>query len=188
MMIRLTLFLCAGLFLLMLVGGQDRGQLRPGLAAAGALALRTPDPEGEAPTATAVTNAVTETLVEEPTSAVVEAEIAPAQAPVAVAVAEPLSEEPLLEEAPVFTLSSYAENAPPAVQPEAAEVEVRYITGRSVNVRQGPGTENAVLAKLTRGEAVTVVWADDTGWSRIRIEGDGLEGYVSSELLAATAP
>ncbi len=35
--------------------------------------------------------------------------------------------------------------------------DVAYVDARSVNVREGPGTGNPVLTRLTRGEAVTIV-------------------------------
>lgn len=60
---------------------------------------------------------------------------------------------------------------------------VVYVNASSVNVRQGPSTQDAVVGKLDRGDAALVVWTDDTGWSRIRIEGDGVEGYVASRFL-----
>lgn len=60
---------------------------------------------------------------------------------------------------------------------------VVYVNATSVNVRQGPSTQDAIVGKLDRGDAALVVWTDDTGWSRIRIEGDGVEGYVASRFL-----
>jgi uncharacterized protein YgiM (DUF1202 family) len=45
-----------------------------------------------------------------------------------------------------------------------------------------------VAGRLTRGEAVTVVADAGDGWLRIRIEGDGLEGFVAARLLTETAP
>lgn len=194
-MIRLTLFLCAGLFLLMLIGGQDRGQLRPGLARAAA--ERAAEPV-TAPVAVADAE-------EEPAPVLVTAAPVaapdPEPAPVVTAAAEPAAPEvdaaatAVIGDVPVFTLSTFADGAA-VISPAAGasapdpggDVQVFYISGRSVNVREGPGTENPVLARLTRGEAVGVVWTDDTGWARVRIEGDGIEGYVSTDFLSPTAP
>lgn len=77
----------------------------------------------------------------------------------------------------------------PAVQvtPLAApERLVRFIAVNAANVREGPSKDFAVVEKLTRGEAVTILAASDDpeGWTLITIEGDGLEGYVFNALLA----
>ncbi len=65
------------------------------------------------------------------------------------------------------------------------EKPVRFIAVTSANVREGPSKDFAVVEKLTRGEAVTILAASDDpeGWTLITIEGDGLEGYVSNALL-----
>lgn len=52
-----------------------------------------------------------------------------------------------------------------------------------INVRGGPSTSNDVLAKLTKGEEVLIVEDNGDGWSKIRIEGDGIEGWVATSLL-----
>jgi uncharacterized protein YgiM (DUF1202 family) len=56
-----------------------------------------------------------------------------------------------------------------------------------VNVRGGPSTQDAVVGRLTRGEAVMVVWVEDNGWARIRVEGDGIDGYMAMDFLTDTA-
>ena len=150
-MFRLVFLLCAGLFVALLIGGQDRGQLRFGLMSA---------PEDVAP---ALALAEVPIPVE-----VTAAAFAPAK-PVMVAPAAP---------------------APEAVEPVAAETPaleaaIFYINAKSVNVRTGPGKSNPVIARLTRDEAVLVISQTDeeNGWSLIRIEGDGVEGYVATQLL-----
>jgi hypothetical protein len=150
-MFRLLVLLCAGLFLALLVGGQDRGQLRFGLMNA-PVAAKAPTPLPETPVeVTAAAFA--------PAKPVMVAPIAP----VAVAVAV----EPVVAAAPAF------------------EPQVFYIDAKSVNVRSGPGKTNPVIARLSRDEAVLVVSQTDeeNGWSLIRIEGDGVEGYVATQLL-----
>lgn len=66
-----------------------------------------------------------------------------------------------------------------------ADLSTRIIHAKSANVRSGPGTRYDVVGKLNMGEAVTLVSQSDgaTGWSLIRIEGDGIEGYVANKLL-----
>jgi uncharacterized protein YgiM (DUF1202 family) len=181
-MFKLTALLCLGMFVTMMVAGADHGQLRPGLVLAAQEAAQNPAP---------ATPAAPEILLASAAPAAAAADVAPVATPVVVAQAAPPVPDAT---APVFSLATYSDatatdaaatDAPAAPPTEGA---LAYIAGRSVNVREGPGRENAVLTKLSRGEAVTVVWQDDTGWSRIRIEGDGLEGYVSTEFLTATAP
>ena len=59
------------------------------------------------------------------------------------------------------------------------------VNTKSVNVRAGPGKDFSVVDRLVRGESVLVVVQGEgpDGWSLIRIEGDGVEGYVASRLL-----
>lgn len=86
--------------------------------------------------------------------------------------------------APVMATPVALETAP-TVAPVADTGKVLFIGAKSVNVRSGPGKDFAVVSRLARGEAVLVV-ADgegENGWSLIRIEGDGVEGYVASRLL-----
>jgi uncharacterized protein YgiM (DUF1202 family) len=175
-MFKLTALLCVSMFLTMMVGGEDRGQLRPGLAQAALEAEQNPvPPQAEA--------AEVVLVAAEP---VAPADIAPAATPVVVEQAAAPVEGATQE---VFSLSTFADGTTePATDAAPVDGTLAYVSGRSVNVREGPGKENTVLTKLSRGEAVTVVSQDDTGWSRIRMEGDGLEGYVSTEFLTATAP
>src|SRR5690606_1407060 len=93
---------------------------------------------------------------------------------------------------PIFTLSSLpsatmdaAREVPP---PAAASGDIWYVTAGSVNVRGGPTTAAAVVEKLTRGEAVLVSFEEGSEWAHVRIEGDGLEGYVALRFLSPTAP
>jgi uncharacterized protein YgiM (DUF1202 family) len=186
-MLRLTFLLCAALFLTLLIGGQDYGQLRPGLVAAqhdaqaekeraAALALAEAAPQP-------VSDLVVAAFTPEPAAQVPESFPSPAK--------------PLVEEVPAELATPAADKLEQAlaeavgedlIEPEAIRENVWYITASSVNVREGPGKDYAVLDKLTRGDSATLIWTDDTGWSRIRIEGDGVEGYVSTDFLSALAP
>jgi len=60
---------------------------------------------------------------------------------------------------------------------------LQYVVANTVNVRSGPSAETESLTKLGRGEAVLVLPSDTPGWSMIRIEGDGLEGYIATRFL-----
>jgi hypothetical protein len=176
-MLKLIALLCAAMFGVLLIAGEDRGQIRPGLANA----PLEPAPEP----------------VEEPEIVLAAAPVAPANAaPAEVAsVSEPVTvdspttpaSEDAIEET-VFSLANYGdEPLAPAPEPQTAG-ELAWVDAASVNVREGPSTDNPVITKLSRGEAVTIVSTDDTGWARIRLEGDGLEGFMSMEYLSATAP
>lgn len=149
-MFKLIFFLCSGLFLAMLVAGQDHGQQRFGLMAKAA------DPV--APAAVAV-----ETAMPEPE--LVEVAFAPVRP---VMTAPP--PEPVVEATPT---------------PSEPAGRILYIDAKSVNVRSGPGKDFDVVDRLKRGEAVLVVSEGEgpDGWSLIRIEGDGTEGYVAARLL-----
>jgi hypothetical protein len=70
----------------------------------------------------------------------------------------------------------------PATAADAAPT-LQYVVANTVNVRTGPSAETESLTKLNRGEAVLVLPSDTPGWSMIRIEGDGLEGYIATRFL-----
>ncbi len=146
-MFRLTVFLGAGIFLAMLIGGQDRGQKRFGLMAQ-------PGSQ-EAPVALAA---------------------APEALPQDVVVASFVPEKPLMAAPAVEAVVEVA------AQPEG---KLFYVASDVANVREGPGKDHAVIEKLLKGESVLVVSHGEgpDGWSLIRIEGDGVEGYVASRLL-----
>ena len=154
-MIRLMVLLCAGLFLAMLIGGQDRGQQRFGLLARSDTAM----PAAALPTADAPARQ----------AATAEAAFVPSR---------PVMAAPLPVEAA----------ARPAISADAPmnAGRILQVGARSANVRSGPDTDFDVVSRLTRGESVLVVAEGDgpDGWSLIRIEGDGVEGYIATRLLS----
>lgn len=194
LMLRLSVLLGAALYVILLVVGTDDGPLRPGLARAVAegeeivvlerrfsetVPMAEPDP---APAVTALPP---------PPIEVVSAAYTPADP-----LPEPATEK--VTPAPVFTLSVLptigGDTADPDPALAAAEGEadpaldvtggsVWYVTASAVNVRQGPSTGTSIVGRLTGGEAVTVVAMDGSGWARILIEGDGIEGYVAARFL-----
>lgn len=168
-MIRLLLLLSAGLYLTLQFGGQDRGQMRFGLLEA-------------------------EIEAQELAAKLAAAEAAPIDEPVARAetTATPLpAADPNVVEVAFTAQQPLVSSAAPAA-PAAREAEqvgdVRYVAGRSVNVRSGPSTRDGVVGKLTRGDEVTVVWIEENGWARVRVEGDGIDGFMSLDFLTDTAP
>ena len=61
--------------------------------------------------------------------------------------------------------------------------EAVVIAAQPINVRSGPGTNNAVVAALPRGTRVQVLGSNDAGdWLNIRF-GDDSEGWVSASLM-----
>ena len=175
-MIRLTVFLCAGLFVVLLIAGEDKGQVRQGLMAPVEVA-DAPAPVVRQPPAPAT----------EPVATVTEAVFVPAQ---------PVRVQP---ESPVPVVTQRQPAAPETVAPEtvaaeiaASEIADRFavVTAQSANVRSGPSTGNAVIGRLVAGEEVLVVLEENAtaGWSLVRIEGDGIEGYVASRLLQPVTP
>lgn len=154
-MIRLTLLLCAGLFAVMLLGGEDRGQMRFGLVAKPSVA--------------------------EPVI-VAAAEAAPVVIQSRGAVAK-VSNAAFVPEKPVMINAAAAQDID--AQDAVVQERVMTVTAKSVNVRGGPGKDYSVMGRLTRGESVLVL-IDQTlpeGWSHIRVEGDGIDGYIATRLL-----
>jgi len=169
-MIRLSVFLCAGIFLVLLIAGQDHGQVRQGL-------LAVPD----VPAETVAVAAEPKLALHVPETVATSAVFVPAQ-PVRVAPAAPAEPEVTVAAAPA---------EPAAPQPALPSPDVwAYVDARSVNVRAGPSTSDPVIGRLANGEAVVVVPQVNPveGWSRVRIEGDGIEGYVAERFLTAQEP
>ena len=202
-MLRLTLLLCIGMFAALMIAGEDRGQMRPGLAAAaarGALPKVMAGDESDAAQTRDVAVADTGETVVEAASPVAAAPVEPAPA---LAAAEPAAPAPYVEparelvtavEEPVFSLAAVGNEAPPSApepQPEVlagGEGTIWYVNARSVNVRAEPSTDAEIVGKLDSGEATLVVQAVDADWARIVIQGDGVEGFVALRYLSAEAP
>lgn len=164
-MFKLTFFLCAGLYAAMFFGGANHGQQRFGL-------MEQPSAP-ETPAARAVQVAP------------VVADVAPqAATPVVASLTQAafVPEAPLMAATPaVVTPASTAETSAPDPVPGV----VMVVNTKSANVRSGPGQDFDVVDRLGRGESVLVVAQGEgaDGWSLIRIEGDGIEGYIASRLL-----
>jgi hypothetical protein len=161
-MFKLTFFLCVGLFTAMYFGGVDRGQQRFGLV--------------EKPRVVA--------------APVADAPLGVADPPAGIAASEviPVTEAAFVPEAPLMITSAVADStaAPVAAQAVAVESGVLMVVNtKSANVRSGPGKDFVVVGRLTRGDSVLVVVRGEgaDSWSLIRIEGDGIEGYIATRLL-----
>lgn len=156
-MFKLAFLLGAGLYLTMLVAGQDHGQQRFGLIVQPQTHVEIAPPESPAVEVAA--------SIPSPTAKAIAAAFFPAK--------------------PVMAAPAPAAFVAPVAVPPEVTGRVLYIDAKSVNVRSGPGKDFDVVERLKRGEAVLVVAEADSpdGWSQIRIEGDGVEGYVAARLL-----
>jgi uncharacterized protein YgiM (DUF1202 family) len=84
---------------------------------------------------------------------------------------------PALRPSPEYAQQAALTEAPP-------KASVWVVTANSLNVRSGPSTANPVVDRISRGEEVLVVSDARASWVKIRIEGDGIEGWVARKLLA----
>ncbi len=153
------MILAVGLFAAMKLGGEDRGQMRFGL-----IPHTEPEQVQTAQVAPQPDEVVAPAVVPEPANVITAAFVPDA----------PLMGQPVMTEAA-------------ALAPEPPVTgRIMRVNVRAVNVRAGPGTEYSVMDSLRRGDEVLVVAEADgpDGWAMIRIEGDGLEGYISAALLS----
>ena len=170
-MFRYLFFFGAAFYLALLIGGEDRGQQRMGLAGAYAIPLAPPPPAEAAPDP-------------EPLSEATSVPMAPTVAPPA----------DTLRVLPATTLAPLADALPDALPMPADAMQAvdpdpafRIITADAANVRDGANRSAAIIGRLERGEIVQTV--DEVGdWVRIRIEGDGVEGFVHGSLISADTP
>ena len=71
--------------------------------------------------------------------------------------------------------------------PVVPPIDIRTITGTRVNMRNGPGTNYDVLARLTLGQEVQVLGDSGSGWMRLRSLKDRTAGWVSASLVSKRA-
>ncbi|MER5173352.1 SH3 domain-containing protein [Thioclava sp. GXIMD2076] len=111
---------------------------------------------------------------------------APAPTPHA-AVAAP--QEPAITRTfPKVTNASALRSSPQyrSAEPETAAAPAGAlwrVTAAALNVRSGPATSYQRVDGVTRGEEVLIV-AQKGNWAHIRIEGDGVNGWVSKKFLS----
>ena len=78
----------------------------------------------------------------------------------------------------------------PATEAPAAEaatepaLDLRVVAGSRVNMRQGPGTNFAVMDTLDGGTEVEVLEVSDNGWARLRVVGTDEIGWMAERLLS----
>ena len=168
-MIRLTLALLATLYFGFMIAGQDHGQMRYGLMGKSAAVEPTSPSQPEILVAA---DPAPPAPPQSETLGLVQAVYMPAQ--------------PMVTESQVAPTAAPVSAEPDQNADIEQKYELRFIAVSSANVRQGPSRDFAVIEKLPRGEAVSVISASQGpgGWTLIRIEGDGLQGYVWNALLS----
>jgi len=75
----------------------------------------------------------------------------------------------------------------PEPEPEPERI-IWFVTGSRVNVRGGPSTNYEVLGKVVYGEAAEIVSDPNAEWVKIRIEGDGVEGFIMKRFMTDVDP
>lgn len=185
-MLRLTLLLCGGMLLALIFWGEDRGQMRPGLA------------RGARDAALAAPEAPPRVLAAAPETATDPAPVEPEATPDV----EPGREPVAAFKEPVFSLANVGNESVPEEEYTALDAPetvadatqspdgttVWYVTAASVNLRAEPSTDADILTKLFRGEAAVLVAEVDAGWAQIFVQSDGLVGYVAMRYLGQIAP
>jgi len=67
---------------------------------------------------------------------------------------------------------------------QAGAAEVRFVSGNSVNVRGGPGTNYSVVNRLSRGDEVIILQDPGEGWVKLRPASGGTVGWMADFLLS----
>ncbi|GAA6210239.1 hypothetical protein NBRC116601_35320 [Cognatishimia sp. WU-CL00825] len=68
-----------------------------------------------------------------------------------------------------------------------AEPDFRRVKGSRVNMRNGPGTQYSVIAKLLRNSEVEVLQEPGNGWVKLQSLETGRIGWMSAKLLVKIA-
>lgn len=174
MIFKLLSLLTAGMFVTLLIGGEDKGQMRQGLIG------RQQEPAAQSP--------ILHADKVEPDSEMVLTNFSPVtvQEPAASPATSSAIAGHLVIVAPEKTavIAAAVEAAPDT----GADLPIMYVSSQAVNVRKGPSTNHEIVGRLTLAEAVTVVSPIVDGWAQIRIEGDGIEGFIAARLLTNTDP
>ncbi|WP_323776167.1 SH3 domain-containing protein [Leisingera sp.] len=66
--------------------------------------------------------------------------------------------------------------------------DIRHIRASRVNMRQGPGTNYPVIARLLGGDEVIVFEDSGTGWLHLRAPGKGKAGWIAASLVSKKRP
>jgi hypothetical protein len=186
MIIRLTLVLTAGLVGSMIIFGTNGPDETGGPIEKTVLA-----PEAEAPADLPVEKVVaTSFTAQTPKPTPAPPPVRPVVRRAAVVAVPPadlaVAPQETLDLARIAPSDEAIENAvAQAILPQA---DIRYVTGSRVNLRAGPSTSDAVVARLARGAETVVLAEAGEGWFRIRDLDTGAEGFMSGDFLSVDAP
>ena len=70
---------------------------------------------------------------------------------------------------------------------QAPIADIRKVTGRRVNMRQGPGTQFSVVSSLGAGEEVEVLQTPGNGWLKLQVVSTGRIGWMADWLVSEAA-
>ena len=196
-MLRLLILFGIAFYIVMIVFGEDRGQLRAGLRDAPMATVPPAPPVVLADSAEAQPAAPSVAVPDQAQH------ILPLPQDSADAQNSPMpSAVELAEQALLQTASIPIEIATEAVTETVTEAVTGTVTGTdlpatatlrwvavdSANVRAQPGRDGAIAGRIERNDVVQVLWMEDNGWARIRMEGDGADGFVFGDLLTDVEP
>ena len=99
-------------------------------------------------------------------------------------IVEPDTDDPLLE-VNLFDEPVADEGVGAPVEMVAADL--RRVTGKAVNMRQGPGTSYEKVGQVLRGARIEVLEASGDGWLRVQVMATGQEGWIADWLVTAQA-
>jgi uncharacterized protein YgiM (DUF1202 family) len=80
-------------------------------------------------------------------------------------------------------MPSIAVDAAYSPEPETV-VDMRFITGKSVNMRNGPGTGYSVTDRLVSGQQVQVLQEPGNGWLKLKVLETGHVGWMADWLVS----
>lgn len=166
-MFRYLLFFGAAFYLALLIGGEDRGQQRMGLAGA-----------YDAPPAPALP--ATTLSSEDADRTALQSASASTRAPVDALRILPAPDRPIVQQVSLTT-------TPDSAEPETPDPMLRTVTADAANVRADASRNAPVIGRVEQGEVVRLV-GQVGDWVHIRIEGDGIDGFVHRRLLSSEAP
>lgn len=70
-----------------------------------------------------------------------------------------------------------------AVADTPAQIDLRQVAGKRVNMRSGPGTDYSVVDTLNRGTQTEVIEINADGWARVRVVQSDQTGWMAERLL-----
>ncbi|WP_264212156.1 SH3 domain-containing protein [Leisingera thetidis] len=86
-----------------------------------------------------------------------------------------------------ITAAPAAAAVPDRPAPET-HADRRTIRASRVNMRQGPGTNYPVIARLLGGDEVIVIEDSGTGWLHLRAPANGRVGWIAASLVSKKRP